>query len=75
MIREWCETKKQPEGLFICADAGGWTACEGQTGECYVEWFHFEKYALRWLVYADGDDTDKLHRLDEWEAKEAEVKI
>lgn len=29
MIHEWCKTKKQPEGLFICADAGGWTACEG----------------------------------------------
>lgn len=65
MIDEWIKTKEQPYGLFICQDSGGWAVCEGYTGECYVEWFHFEKYALRWLVYEDGDDTDKLHELDD----------
>jgi hypothetical protein len=74
MIDEWIRTKKQPEGLFICQDSGGWSVCEGQTGECYVEWFHYESYALRWLLYENNDDTDSLHRLDDllfkrWEAK------
>ncbi|WII08850.1 hypothetical protein O8W32_06655 [Methanomassiliicoccales archaeon LGM-DZ1] len=65
MIDEWIKTKEQPEGLFICQDSGGWSVCEGYTGECYVEWFHFEAFAIRWLLYENNDDTDSLHRLDD----------
>lgn len=65
MIGRWADTKKQPYGLFICAEQNCWTACEGETGECYVESFHFEKFALRWLACEDGDDTERLHELDD----------
>lgn len=66
MVDIWCNSHQQPYGFFICKDPEeGWSVCEGETGECYCEDFHYERYALRWLVPEKNDDTDAIHELDQ----------
>ena len=66
MIDAWSRTGSQPYGLYLAhEDDGTWTACEGETGECLAENYHYEKYALRWLVNdSDNDTSDSIHLLD-----------
>lgn len=64
VVNLWLDYRINIPGLFISREPPGFLTSEGDTGECYVEEWYCESYALRWLYDTSYPSVEYLHELD-----------